>query len=263
MAVINTHGLNRCRKVDTMANGHIARPLEGLRMKALIIAILLASGISLHAAQSAVPRVIALQVGQKQTFDLTLLGDYLGLEGFPANFPNWSVSSVDASVVVSRLDATKFALTIKSEGAKRFVFSPTGNTFGLPIPVTGYSLDRTGVYKPRVIPTNDLSFDAAAPTTLKGSMIMRPFVRGVKYDVSFFAHKTTFVDGKRSFSVTTGDKMTSLGEMGWTVSKDAAGVEIGKLEFTMIVPGGETSWCLKSVQTQQWPELNTTPSSNN
>lgn len=232
-------------------------------MKAFLVAILLISGFSLHAAQSNAPRVIAVQVGQKQTFDLASFGAYLGISGFPANFPNWSVSSTDASVVVARIDATKFALTVKSEGSKRFTFSPTGSGFGLPIPVIGYTLDRTGVYKPKVIQNDSLAFDAAAPVTLKGSLVMRPFVQGVKYDVTFFAHKTTFLNSKRAFSITTGDEKTSLGEMGWVVTRDANGVEVGKLEFTMIVPGGESSWCLKSVQSQQWPDLNPAPSSNN
>lgn len=233
----------------------------------LLIAVLAVHLPTASAAEGLVKRLptqmVALQVNKKQTFDLINVGAYYNIPNFPGQFPDWAVVG-NANVEVARISATKLTIKIKKKGFHSFLFQPKGQKgFALPIPVAGYELDTRGAYAPQVIDQDPLSWDASAPVQMIGSLRMSPFIEGVRYNVNFFAHKTTFINGARSFSITTGDEKTSLGEAGWTVETAADGSTTGVLRFKMTMPGNEKSWCLKTSQSQAWPDLTKPPTGKN
>lgn len=232
-------------------------------LAAAIVSILLAGSAAAASAEPPGPRALVVQVGQQQVYDLSEVSGLFGFAGFPANYPDWAVSSPTEDVKVARLNATDLRVKILKPGPASFSIFPQGSGQEIVIPVISYKLDRKGLYQPDIVNGDPLHYDASLPVTMIATLRMIPYVPGLHYELSFFGHRTTFADGSRAFSVTTGAAQTSHGQPGFRVERAADGTEVGVLSFAMIIPADEDSWCLKTEQTQVWPGLFPTPTTPN
>ncbi len=112
--------------------------------------------------------------------------------------------------------------------------SPGGPVIGT-ISIVPFSIDTSG--------TNGLLVD---PVTRRGfaTVVITPFVPNEEIDFSLFAHTSTFLGGAKAFTVNTSSAATSLGEPGFTQVTDATGLVSGILHFSVMMPAGETMYCM-------------------
>ncbi len=80
----------------------------------------------------------------------------------------------------------------------------------------------------------------------RGEIVVEPYVPGLTLMVTMFAHTSTFFGGAKSFTVDTSGGPTSLGEPGFfnNMVLDQAIGPASDLHFDILVPQGETSYCV-------------------
>lgn len=88
----------------------------------------------------------------------------------------------------------------------------------------------------------------------RGEIVVEPYVPGLSLTVTMFAHTSTFFGGAKSFTVDTSGGPTSLGEPGFfnNMVLDQAIGPCSDLHFDILVPHGETSYCISATGFQNY-----------
>lgn len=200
--------------------------------------------------------VLALQIGKSLKPTREQLAAYLGIPKWWKQYRNWQIEAVDSSsLFIEKVGSDRVSIMPLAEGVHEgmFFFSPEHSP--LPFRVVGYRLDRSGIVFPDIIDEDGDEYHRDTPVRLRCSIVIRPYVENIRFDFDLFAHDSTFFDGSRSFSVTTGIGETTNGFPGFKTSVSENGVVEGVFTFDMLKPAGEGSWCVKTKQTQIWESL--------
>ncbi|MDA3959454.1 MAG: hypothetical protein PF961_01595 [Planctomycetota bacterium] len=218
---------------------------------AIFITLILVPGIA--SAQVTMPLPIGIQKGKWLTIDLNALPDDVDRFVSHLGANSLSLETTDPQLSINQLSSTTVKVRADIPGphtATARLGSPDGNDTQIILTFVGYTINREELYSPKPISYQGLKeLTQDTPLRAIAAIEMRPYVPGVRWDISMFAHRSTFKDGARSFTATTGIRTTTLGDRGWKIRFDPASKElVGRLEFLIIIPGREKSFCVRTRQ---------------